>query len=60
MTAGGLDEFLQVQRAVSVIFQKTPPLHIIQLAVARLRHSKNPNLCIDDDPGYKAWMKAND
>jgi len=59
MTTGGLDQFKQVQRAVGVLFGKTPPLHIIQIAVGRLRFSKDLNKCIDEDPGYKAWMDAN-
>lgn len=59
MTTGGLDQFKQVQKAVGVIFGKTPPLHIIQIAVGRLRFSKDPNKSIDEDPGYRAWMDAN-
>lgn len=59
MTAGGLDQFKQVQRAVSVLFGKAPPLHVIQIAVGKLRFSKDPNACIDQDPGYRAWMDAN-
>jgi len=59
MTAGGLDQFKLVQRAVIVLFGKAPPLHIIQIAVGKLRFSKDPNACIDQDPGYSAWMDAN-
>jgi len=59
MTTGGLDQFKQVQRAVAVILGKTPPLHIIQVAVYRLRVSKDSTKCIDDDPGYRAWVDAN-
>jgi len=59
MTTGGLNQFLQVQKAVGVILGKTPPLHVIQVAVCRLRISKDSNKCIDDDPGYKAWIDAN-
>jgi len=59
MTSSGPAQCMRVQRAIGAILGKTPPLEIVQAAVFRLRHSKDPEQHIDDDKSLKAWLQAN-